>query len=206
MRDHFLKKNTTFVLMKTIGLTGGIGSGKSTVARVFETLGAPVFYADSVAKQAYELPHIEAQVRAQFGEETYGPEGVNKAFLAQTVFANAELLRRLEQIIHPYVAEKWKQFTQEHRAKPYVVKEAAILFETNGHETCDAVILVTAPEEDRILRVMKRDGTSYEAVKERMGKQWTDDQRRLLATYVVENTNREPMLENLLRMDNFFRT
>ncbi len=192
--------------MKTIGLTGGIGSGKSTIARVFEILGAPVFYADHVAKLAYTLPQIETQVRAHFGEQSYGPEGVNKTFLAQTVFANAALLSTLEQIIHPFVAEKWKQFTQEHASKPYVIKEAAILFETNGHETCDAVIVVTAPEEERIVRVMERDGTTYDAVKERISKQWTDDQRRTLATYVVENNNREPMLLDLLRMDNFFRT
>lgn len=192
--------------MKTIGLTGGIGSGKSTVARVFESLGVPVFYADSVAKQAYSEPQIKALVSQQFGEQSYGPEGVNKAYLAQTVFAHAELLHSLEQIIHPFVAEKWKQFIQVHRSKPYVLKEAAILFETNGHETCDAVIVVTAPEEERILRVMKRDGLSYDAVKERISKQWTDEQRRSLATYVIENNNREPMLANLLRMDNFFRT
>jgi dephospho-CoA kinase len=192
--------------MKTIGLTGGIGSGKSTIARVFETLGVPVFYSDTVAKQAYQQAHIQAQVINAFGEESYVEGKINRAFLASIVFSDAEKLRQLEAIIHPYVAQEWKTFAQLHRHKAYAVKEAAILFETNGHTTCDAVITVAAPEDERINRVMKRDGTTAESVRERMQRQWTDPQRAALATYVLENTNQERVLEKILRMDNFFRS
>ncbi|MFY7970370.1 MAG: dephospho-CoA kinase [Flavobacteriales bacterium] len=192
--------------MKVIGLTGGIGSGKSTVARVFERLGVPVFYADLVAKAAYTEPSIQLSVTSLFGSDIFENGVLNRAILAERVFSSPSLLAQLNALIHPYVAEQWRIWRKQHSSSPYVIREAAILIESGSYQDCDAIIQVTAPIEDRIKRVCKRDGTSEEQVRSRMNNQLSDEERMKYAQYELKNDNRESLLETILRLDNYFRS
>lgn len=192
--------------MKVIGLTGGIGSGKSTVARVFERLGVPVFYADLVAKAAYTEPSIQLSVTSLFGSDIFENGVLNRAILAERVFSSPSLLAQLNALIHPYVAEQWRVWKKQHSASPYVIRETAILIESGSYQDCDAIIQVTAPIEDRIKRVCKRDGTSEEQVRSRMNNQLSDEERMKYAQYELKNDNRESLLETILRLDNYFRS
>jgi dephospho-CoA kinase len=173
--------------LKTIGLTGGIGSGKSTVAGFFKELGVPVFIADEQARELVNTsPEIRLEIETLLGSEAYRDDQLDRSFVADRVFGNAELLDGLNQIIHPRVRThfaKWK----EQQNGPYCIMEAAILFENGGFKLCDRTILVTAPEELRIQRVIKRDGVSKEEVKARMGHQWPDTKKKKLANYTIEN-------------------
>jgi len=173
--------------LKTVGLTGGIGSGKSTVAGFFKELGVAVYIADEQARELVNTsPEIRLEIETLLGSEAYRDDQLDRGFVAKRVFGNAELLDKLNQIIHPRVRTqfaKWK----EQQSGPYCVMEAAILFENGGYKLCDRTILVTAPEELRIQRVIKRDGVSKEEVQERMDHQWPDAKKKKLADYTIEN-------------------
>lgn len=163
--------------MRVVCLTGGIGSGKSTVAQVFRRLGVPVFDSDSEAKLVYEQPEVRAAVIALAGEEVFEGNALRRDVLAAKVFSDEEALLRLNAIIHPAVRERWQYWLQA-QSSPYVIREAAIMLETGSAADCDTIILVSAPEELRIRRVMQRDGVSEAQVRARLSKQWTDAQRR----------------------------
>lgn len=188
-----------------VGLTGGIGSGKSTVARVFEMLAVPVFYADQIAKEAYNDPMIRHQMIAYFGEGIYNHTAIHKQKLAAEIFNDEEKRQFVESIIHPFVARQYSSFKEKHKYAPYIIREAAILIESGAYKDCDQIIVVTAPEEDRIKRVMRRDNCSKDEVIARLSKQLNDEQRRKFATQVWANDNLFPMLETILRFDNFIR-
>ncbi|WP_461533350.1 dephospho-CoA kinase [Sinomicrobium sp.] len=177
--------------MIVIGLTGGIGSGKSTVARMFSKLGVPVYIADiEAAKLMRTDPAIKSAIVALLGESAYTENGPDNAYIASKVFTDKELLDGLNGIIHPAVGVHFKQWcTQQHTH--YVVKEAAVLFESGGDRECDAVILVTAPEETRVKRVMQRDGVSREKVLQRIDNQWSEARKEVLSDYVIVNTDLE---------------
>ena len=173
--------------MKIVGITGGIGSGKTTIARYFhERFGIPVYYADAEAKALMHTPQLKKKIIQLLGEQAYKGDTLDRGFVASRVFKDTDLLNALNAIVHPAVGRHFKSWVQEQEA-PYVLKEAAILFENGNAADCDAVILVTAPEDLRIARVVERDGTSAEAVKERMSKQWSDDRKIPLADFVIEN-------------------
>jgi dephospho-CoA kinase len=163
--------------MRVVCLTGGIGSGKSTVAQVFRSLGVPVFDSDSEAKQVYLQPEVREAVIAFAGEDVFDGNALRRDVLAARVFNDEEALRRLNAIIHPAVRNRWQQWRDE-QATPYVVREAAIMLETDTAADCDTIILVSAPEDMRIRRVMQRDGVDEAHVRARLSKQWTDEQRR----------------------------
>lgn len=192
--------------MKVIGLTGGIGSGKSTVARVFERLSVPVFYADDEAKKAYQDPIIQAQVVDLFGADVFENGKLNRPILAQRAFESGEKLAVLNALIHPFVAQKWLAWKKAHQSASYVIREAAILIESGTYQDCDAIILVTAPIEARIKRVCMRDGVTEAQVLTRINKQLSDEDRRKYTQYELKNDNREGLLETILRMDNYFRS
>jgi len=187
--------------MMVVGLTGGIGSGKSTIAKAFAALGIAVFNSD---EQAKALIATDAQVKDAFGEEAYHNGEYNRAYIAQIVFNNSEKLAILNGIVHPALAEYFKQWAKK-QTSPYVLKEAAILFESGSYKDCDYIITVTAPEQLRIARVMARDHCTEAQVRARMAQQWTDDQRIALSNAVIENVDLESAKEQVKRINNELR-
>ncbi len=173
--------------MKIVGITGGIGSGKTTIARFFhDEFGIPVYYADQEAKALMHTPELITSIKELLGEKAYKEEKLDRAYVASKVFEDSDLLNRLNAIVHPAVGKHFIEWAEKQNA-PYVLKEAAILFENGNASDCDAVILVTAPEDLRIKRVVERDKTTVEAVKSRMDKQWSDAKKIPLADFVIEN-------------------
>lgn len=174
--------------MKIVGLTGGIGSGKSTLMQWFQKQGVPCFESDAVGRKLLDTDMREA-VSEAFGAELYLQTGsLDRKALAEKVFANPAALAKLNQIVHPAVAIAFEDFKKQHANAPFVINEAAILFETGGYKNCDAVILVTAPKSDRIERIINRDGSTKAEVIKRMKNQWEDERKRKLADYVIENS------------------
>ncbi|HZW76902.1 MAG TPA: dephospho-CoA kinase [Flavobacteriaceae bacterium] len=185
--------------MKIIGLTGGIGSGKTTVARMFEELGVPVYYADDEAKKLNDTSEtIKTGLTNLLGNELYKEGKLDRKKLAEIIFSDKKILEKVNQIIHPEVAAHFKEWVSRQKS-PYVLKEAAILFESGSYQFCDAVILVTAPEEERILRVMQRDNVTREQVMARMRNQWPEEQKKALADYIIENLHQT---ETLIKVKN----
>lgn len=191
--------------MMVVGLTGGIGSGKSTIAKAFAALGIAVFNSD---EQAKALIATDAQVKeriiAAFGEEAYHNGEYNRAYIAQIVFNNSEKLAILNGIVHPALAKYFKRWAKE-QTSPYVLKEAAILFESGSYKDCDYIITVTAPEEVRIARVMARDHCTEAQVRARMAQQWSDAQRIALSNAVIENIDLEKVKKEVRRINNELR-
>lgn len=187
--------------MKRIGLTGGIGSGKSFVAEVFRRLGVPVFNSDDVARQIQQTDAgVKHAIAEQFGD-VFLPDGqLDRKKLAGIVFSDFQQLQKLNAIVHPAVGKAFELFCREHAAATYVIKEAAIIFEIGIHEDLDATILVVAPENIRIQRVMKRDGISETEVRARMQKQWTDQQKTELADWVINNDGERALLPQVLKI------
>ena len=178
--------------MKIVGLTGGIGSGKSTVARMFVELNIPVYIADEQAKKLMNTNlEIKKSILKLLGSDAYFDNGIlNRAFIAKKVFKDKKLLQSLNNIAHPAVAKHFLSWTGKQRTS-YVIKEAAILFENGGYKLCDKVILVTAPKEIRLQRVQQRDNITEKQVTERMQFQWEDQKKISLADYVINNEDLE---------------
>ena len=175
--------------MKIVGLTGGIGSGKTTIAGFFRDLGVPVYIADDAGKRLLATSEaIREKVVAIFGADAYNGKDPNRSFIAEQVFNDSEKLSKLNAIIHPAVQDDFKAWLQD-QDSIYVIYEAAILFETGGNKICDHTVVVTAPKEVRIARILKRDNTTREAILARMANQWDQDRKVALADYVIENTD-----------------
>ena len=172
---------------KIIGLTGGIGSGKSKVALRFLALGIPCYIADDRAKDLMNASaHLKEAVCKVFGSESYLDGVLNRPYIANLVFKDASALAQLNALVHPAVAQDFIEWVAVQEA-PYVIKEAAILFENGGSKLCDSVILITAPEALRLKRLLERDNSTVEAIQDRMSKQWSDDRKIPLADYHIEN-------------------
>lgn len=170
-----------------VGLTGGIGSGKTTVAKMFEALGIPVFYSDKEAKVLMNTSEeIKEQLISLLGQESYSEEGLNRAFVAAKIFNNSALLEAVNAIVHPAVAKHFYHWEQEQQA-PYVIQESAIIFENQMEERYAKIIVVTAPEEAKVERVMRRDHVEKEKVEERMKNQLKDEEKLKRADYVIFN-------------------
>jgi dephospho-CoA kinase len=178
-------------MTKIIGLTGGIGSGKTMVVEYFKSLGIPVFIADEEAKKLMTSHDIINALSNEFGNEILKNGILNRGKLAQLVFNNPKKLQKLNSIVHPEVKKHFDNWVEKHRNSPFVVKEAAILFESGSHKYCDTIITVTAPLETRLQRVMKRDKTDRESVLKRIENQWTDEQRIAKSNYVIHNLSVE---------------
>lgn len=173
--------------MKIIGLTGGIGSGKSTVAKMFAAYGVPIYIADVEAKLLmHSSVEIRSELEALLGEEVYKNGELDRAFMADLIFNDKQLLEQANQIIHPRVEAHFQAWKKQQKAA-YCIKEVAILFENSAHTKCDKTILVVVDQEERIARVMKRDKVSREKVLERMNNQWTDAQKIPLADFIIKN-------------------
>ncbi len=194
--------------MKKVGITGGIGSGKTLVCRVFETLGVPVFYADTEAKKVMTTDLILMdEIKQLFGEESYDNEGrLNRHYLASIVFENEAKLVQLNKLVHPAVFRAFDQWlTETPPGVPYVLKEAALLFESGSYLQCDFNLLVTAPEDVRISRVRKRDGFSEEQVRARMAKQWKEEEKEKLANGFIRNVEGQSIIRQVLYFHEQFK-
>ena len=173
--------------MKIVGLTGGIGSGKSVILEVFSSYGVPCYQADNRAKELMQKsPELIRQIKVLFGEDIYQDKKLNRSKLADIVFGDKKKLKSLNALVHPLVNKDFQFFLNQQNTA-YVIKEAAILFEIGAAKDCDETILVTAPEKLRIQRVMKRDKLNAEHIKSRMSHQWSDEKKIPLANYVINN-------------------
>lgn len=185
--------------MKIVGLTGGIGSGKTTVAAMFSNLNVPVYIADIEAKKLTNTSKlIRKKLTELLGSETYLETGLNKKFVANKIFNDKELLEKVNAIIHPKVAQHFNKWVKKQEGV-YCIKEAAILFENEGYKDCDFTILVTAPLQERINRVLKRDNSTRKEIESRINNQWSDDKKSNLADLVIENIdlkNIQKIVEN----------
>lgn len=190
--------------MLKIGLTGGIGSGKSTVAKIFEVLGIPVYYADTEAKRLMNSNEkIKESLRQHFGEATYKNEDLDRKYLADIVFNNPEKLELLNALIHPVTikdAEEWMQ----RQAAPYSIKEAALLFESGAAENLDFVIGVYAPQALRIKRVMKRDNLAQDEIVKRINRQVNEEMKMKLCDFVITNNEQELLIPQVLKLHQHF--
>jgi dephospho-CoA kinase len=188
-----------------IGLTGGIGSGKSVVAKIFTTLGIPVFNADEAAKHIMQNnPEMKAKLIEQFGSSIYDASGLQKEKLAAIVFNDPFQLQLLNAIVHPVTIQAAKDWAAN-QTSPYVIKEAALIFESAAADGLFKVIGVTAPLSLRIHRVMQRDGVSKEQVEARMQHQISDTIKMRLCDYVIENNNQQMLIPQVLELDKVIR-
>ena len=187
---------------KIIGLTGGIGSGKTTVAKMFSDLGVPVYIADLEAKKITNEKETLHLLQQQFGPEVVENGNLNRSALANLVFKNPEMLEQLNKIIHPLVAKDFENWVKNNENEKLLLKETAILFETSNHLKCDYVITVTAPIDVRIKRVQKRDQTSADEIRRRMSNQWTDEEKAKLSDFVIENNNLSDTLQQVKNIYN----
>lgn len=190
-----------------IGITGGIGSGKSTVAKIFASLGIPVYDADSHAKALMTTDGIlVSQIKNEFGDLSYHNDGgLNRTWLADHVFNDQAKLERLNALVHPRVAVDYENWLQSHHEKPYVLKEAALLFEAGSNKMLDKIIVVTAPEKLRIQRVMQRDThRNVEQIKAIVGKQMPEEKKQQLADYIVVNDGTQLVIPQVLHLHQLF--
>lgn len=175
--------------MIVVGLTGGIGSGKTTVANFFRELGVPVYIADDAGKRLMLTSEdIKKAVIELFGEKAYPTDAPDRNYIASQVFNDSAKLEALNRIIHPAVAADFQEWLSRQQA-PYIIYEAAILFESGGHKKCDFTILVTAPHEEKLKRLQARDNSKIEEIEARMANQWSDEKKLKLADFQIENTD-----------------
>ena len=172
---------------KIIGLTGGIGSGKTTIANYLASLAIPVYIADDAGKKVMQQQEIIEAIQEKFGSDIVEENQLNRAKLAEIVFNNPDQLKALNAIVHPAVKKDFKKWVDEHADAPFVVYESAILFESGSYTNFDVILTVTAPLEIRISRVLQRDNSNREQVMSRINAQWTDEQRIAKSDFIIEN-------------------
>lgn len=193
-------------MMKVVGLTGGIGSGKTTAAKMFEDLGIPLYIADDRAKALmHSSQDIRKALQLLFGDKAYQDGKLNRPFIASKIFGDEKLLKQMNAIVHPVVALDFKQWLSEQTSN-YVIKEAAIIFENQQQNQYDYIITVTAPVEERILRVIKRDDSSRDKVLSIMNNQWSDEDKIKHSDFVIVNQDIEDTKQQVLRIHNTLQT
>jgi dephospho-CoA kinase len=192
--------------MLKIGITGNIGSGKTTVSKMFEVLGIPVFYADAAAKNIMTAdPVLIADIKKTFGDAAYLADGnLDRKYIANIVFNDDKELAKLNALTHPAVFRAFDTWVADIKNVPYVIKEAALLFESTSYKMCDYSLLVTAPLELRIDRVTKRDHITRTEVEAREAKQFTEAKKRELADYIIENDESKLLIPQVLELHEQF--
>jgi len=187
--------------MLKIGLTGGIGSGKTTIAKIFVNLGIPVFFADTEARRLMEESvEVIRSVKNSFGEDSYNGSQLNRKYLADVVFSDPAKLEKLNSIVHPAVHKHFENWTLDYTDKPYVIEEAALLFETGIYKSFDYNVLVTAPISKRVERVMMRDNVVESDVLKRMEAQMTDDEKIIHSHFLIFNDDENLILNQTLAL------
>ena len=190
--------------MIKVGLTGGMGSGKTTIARIFMQLGVPIYFSDTRAKYLMQNnKFLQESLISLFGSKVFTNGLLNRSYISSIVFSNPEELVKLNTLVHPFV-EKDFQYWLASKSTNYVLKEAAILFEVGADKFLDQVILVESPEDLKISRVILRDGITREEVLMRMAKQWSDDKKRTNADYIIYNNEKCSLLNQILMLDSIF--
>lgn len=187
---------------KIIGLTGGIGSGKTTIANYLASLGIPVYIADDVGKKVMQTQEIIEAIKKEFGAAIFVENQLNRAKLAQIVFDNPDKLKVLNAIVHPAVRKDYNNWLAQHQKDPIIVYESAILFESGSYKDFDCILTITAPLEIRIERVLKRDTISRDQVLNRINAQWTDEQRISKSDFVVDNID---IVKTKLKIDEILK-
>lgn len=195
-------------MMLKVGVTGGIGSGKTTVCKVFELLGIPVFYADDVAKSIMHTdPVLKTAILNTFGENSYTKEGIlNRSYISSLVFNSKTELEKLNSLVHPAVFRAFDNWLLEQKDAPYVIKEAALLYESDSYKMCDVSILVIAPTETKISRVKVRDGISDEDVQLRMNRQFSDEIKIKFADHILNNDEKQLLIPQIIQLHKQFLT
>ena len=192
--------------MKVVGLTGGIGSGKTTVAGFFKELGIPIYIADEEAKKLlHSSKSLKSAIITLFGEQAYNKGQLDRKYIATQVFLDKEKLESLNSLVHPEVNKDFEEWKVEQKA-PYVIYEAAILFEKGGYKKCDYVVLVTANLQDRIERLQKRDLSTIEEIEARMAHQWSDDRKKTYSEFIIENNSLSYTRDQVLKVHQFLLT
>ena len=190
--------------MIKVGLTGGIGSGKSLVASMLSILGIPVYNSDERAK--YLMVHdvdVKESLIALFGADAFNDKGIlNRKHIAGKVFNNQDLLDKLNAIVHPAVGKDYEHWLSQHSDSPYTIKEAALIFEADIYKQLDYIITVVAPENERIARVVNRDGITESDVRARISRQWSDAQRIPLSDFVLVNDGTKPLIRQVMEVHN----
>ncbi len=186
--------------MKKIGITGGIGSGKTYVASVFQSLGIPIFNADIQAKKIMTSSRkLIKLLKEEFGNDIYKDSDLNKEKLASIVFSNSDKLQKLNSLVHPIVKEEFNNWCKK-QTSPYVIKEAAILFESNSHIGLDAVICVSAPLDLRMRRLLNRDDYSKKEIKKRIENQISQEEKEKLSDYIIVNDEKDLLLPKIIKI------
>ncbi len=184
--------------MLKLGITGGIGSGKSTVCGIFARMGVPVYNADERAKWLVDHhPSMQQAISDVFGEKSFENGKYNREYIASIVFKDKTMLEKLNSIIHPVVLQDWEEFCIEHKSDTYVIKEAAIMLEAGGRDTIDKIVLVHSPAELRIQRLMERDQLDRKAIELRMNSQMPEEEKMKLADYIIYNDNEHSLIEQV---------
>ncbi|WP_423127454.1 dephospho-CoA kinase [Gaoshiqia sp. Z1-71] len=192
--------------MLKVGITGGIGSGKTTICNFFRLLGIPVFEADTEAKHIIDSSaFVQSELKRLFGNDIYlTNQSIDRKKLAGFIFNSPILLEKVNAIIHPEVRKSFFEWCTRQNSS-YIIHEAAILFESGFYKMMDQIILVKAPLKEQISRVMARENTTEEEVRNRISKQWTDEEKEVLATYTINNNNAELIIPQLLELDKKFK-
>ncbi len=189
--------------MLKLGLTGGIGSGKTLVSQILEKLGVPVYYADKAARELMNSnADLKENIRQLFGDQAYSDEGLDRQYVASSVFGDHKKLSQLNSLVHPAVRQDFIGWTAQHSESLYVVEEAAILFESGAYVEMDQTILVYAPKELRISRVMKRDGLGREDVLKRMEHQISEEEKMKKADHILSNDGTQMLLPQVIELHN----
>ncbi len=188
--------------MLKLGITGNIGSGKTTVSKIFELLGIPVFYADDEAKKVMTADEaLISAIKEAFGSQSYFEDGaLNRKYIAGIVFSNAAELVRLNAIVHPAVFRAFDHWAIQHVDTTYVIKEAALLFESGSHQLCNYSLLVTAPADLRLQRVMQRDQITLAEAENRNAKQMPEQQKAALADFCISNDETQLVIPQVLQL------
>jgi len=188
--------------MKIVGLTGGIGSGKSTVAKMFKDLGVAIYDSDKSAKELMTHSKIlKGDIVKLLGEDAYKNDQLNREYIAKQVFGNSGLLEKLSKIVHPAVREHFLKWAQQ-QDSPYVIQESALIFENGNEDVYDAIVLITAPVDIRVRRVIKRDGTQEGEVLKRIEHQMEDTDKKERAHFLIENIDLETTQNKVLEIHN----
>jgi dephospho-CoA kinase len=192
--------------MLKIGLTGNMGSGKTTVSKVFEVLGIPIFYADDAAKEVMVTDAILISgIKSAFGDKAYFDDGtLNRKYIAGIVFNDSKQLAKLNSLVHPATFRAFDAWVKGISGVSYVLKEAALLFESDSYKLCDYTIMVQAPLETRIKRVMQRDGLARDEIEKRNAQQFSEEKKAKLADYLINNDGSQLVIPQVLKLHEVF--